>query len=165
MPLEIHPWVLRMRDGGISELDALLEPLADRAWPLTVHHGDFAPWNLLRASDGTLRAVDWEYGTLEGFPYLDLAYYVLQTSALIYRRAPLSAARDASAYLSLNPRLGLNVAEARALTSLAAYDAYRKSSEEGRLPHEGLQPWRRAIWKDYGRSSFLLNPSEAGEAP
>jgi hypothetical protein len=147
MSLETHPWVRRMRDGGMPELDTLLEPLADKAWPLTVHHGDFAPWNLLRTSDGTLRVIDWEYGVLEGFPYLDLAYYVLQTSALIYRRAPLSAARYSSAYLSLHPRLGLNAAEARALTGLAAYDAYRKSSEEGRLPDDGLQPWRRAIWK------------------
>jgi hypothetical protein len=145
--LEVHPWVRRMRDGGTPQLDAFLEPLADRAWPLTVHHGDFAPWNLLRMSDGTLRVIDWEYGSLEGFPYLDLVHYILQISALIYRKAPLSAARFASTYLSLRPHLGLNATEARALTSLAAYAAYRKSSEDGREPDAGLQPWRRAIWE------------------
>jgi hypothetical protein len=147
MSLEAHPWVRRMRDGGPPQLDTLLEPLAERAWPLTVHHGDFAPWNLIRLPDGTLRVIDWEYGTLEGFPYLDLVHYILQTSALIHRKAPLAAARIASTYISLRPQLDLNATEARALTRLAAYAAYRKSSEDGRKPEDGLQPWRRAIWQ------------------
>ena len=51
-------------------------------------------------------AIDWEYGTLEGFPHLDLAYYVLQTSDVIYRRAPLRAAEYAAKYLAQQPELG-----------------------------------------------------------
>jgi hypothetical protein len=145
LPLEDHPWVCRMRELGTPELDVWFEALAGRSWPVAVQHGDFAPWNLLEGSDGTLRAFDWEYGTLEGFPYLDLAYYILQTSALIYRRAPLEAASLAPECLS---RLsGLDEAEAQALTRLAAYDAYRKSSEDGQPPDNGLQVWRRAVWR------------------
>ena len=145
--LEAHPWVRLVRDGGPPQLDTFLEPLAARAWPITVHHGDFAPWNLIRLPDGTLRVIDWEYGTLEGFPHLDLAHYVLQTSALIHRKSPLAAAQTAITYLSQHPQLDLNATEARALTCLAAYAAYRKTSEDGRKPDDGLQPWRRSIWE------------------
>lgn len=147
MPLEAHPWVRHMRDRGMPELDDWFETLAGRNWPVAIQHGDFVPWNLLVGPDGTLRAIDWEYGTLEGFPYLDLAHYVLQTAALIYRRPPAEAVRYAVRYLCQQPELALSGAEARSLIRLAAYDASRKSLEDGQLPDAGLQPWRRAVWE------------------
>ncbi len=150
--LEAHPWVRGMRDGGMPELEAWLEPLAGKSWAVTVQHGDFAPWNLLRRSDGALRAIDWEHGTLEGFPYLDLAYCVLQTSALVYRRTPPEAARYAAEYLSKQADLSLSYAEAQALTCLAAYDAYQKSLEDGHPSDTGLQVWRRTIWEGAARN-------------
>lgn len=146
VPLETHPWVRRMRERGAPELDAWLEPLLGKSWPVAVQHGDFAPWNILRRTDGALQAIDWEYGTTEGFPHLDLAYYVLQTSALIYRRTPLEAARYASEYMSQHPTLMLEKTEAQALVRLAAYDAYLNSSEDGQPSETGLQAWRRSIW-------------------
>jgi hypothetical protein len=152
VPLKYHPWVCRMQELGAPELDAWFELLAGRSWPVTVQHGDFAPWNLLRGYDGTLRAFDWEYGTLEGFPYLDLAYYALQTSALIYRQAPLEAASRVPEFLSRLPDLALTKAEAQALTRLAAYDAYQRSSEDGQPPDNGLQVWRRAVWRGTARA-------------
>lgn len=148
VPLEAHPWVRRMRDRGVPGSDAWFQPLSGRDWPVTIQHGDFAPWNLLRRPDGALRAIDWEYGTLEGFPYLDLAYYILQTSALIYRRAPLEAARYATEYLFRPPTLALNKAEAWAVTRLAAYDAYQKALEDGQPSNTKLQAWRRTIWEN-----------------
>jgi hypothetical protein len=146
IPVEAHPWVRKAREGEPGTLDICFEVLANRCWPVVVQHGDFAPWNLLRRPEGSVGAVDWEYGTLEGFPYLDLAYYLLQTSALIYRWAPAKAARNTVRFLeTLRPRL--SGTEARSLTRLAAYDAYRKSLEDGNMPDTGLQPWRREIWK------------------
>lgn len=150
VPLEAHPWVRRARDLGAEEpdlLDRRLEALADKDWEVAVQHGDFAPWNLLRRPNGTLGAIDWEYGTLEGFPYLDVIYYVLQTSALIYRKAPLKAAEYAAVYLTQHPWLALDDAEARALIRLAAYDAYHNSREDGQPEDNKLQIWRRAIWR------------------
>lgn len=147
VPLEAHPWALRVRESGAPDVDAWLEPLSGRNWPVVAQHGDFAPWNLIIGSDGALRAIDWEYGDLEGFPYLDLAFYLLQTSALIYRRKPLEAARRTTEYLHQHPTLALNRAEAQAITSLAAYDAYQKSSEDARSADAGLQDWRREIWE------------------
>lgn len=143
--LETHPWVLCMRERG-APVD-WFEPLAGRRWPVVIQHGDFAPWNLLKDLDGVVRAIDWEYGTLEGFPYLDLIYYLLQTSALIHRHSPLEAARRAAGYLTGQPSFALSAAEARALVRLAAYDAYQGSSESGELSGRALQAWRRAIWE------------------
>ena len=34
-----------------------------------------------------LSAFDWEHGIADGFPYLDLAYFILQVAALIYSLA------------------------------------------------------------------------------
>lgn len=145
--LEVHPWVRHVRAQEGPELDRWLEILGDKSWPVAVQHGDFAPWNLLRRPDGSLGAIDWEYGTLEGFPYLDLAYYVLQVSALVYRHAPPKAADYTVRYLTEQPQLRLSEKEARVLTRLAAYDAYLKSREDGQPGDVGLQSWRRRIWE------------------
>ncbi|CAA9265362.1 MAG: hypothetical protein AVDCRST_MAG93-2381 [uncultured Chloroflexia bacterium] len=147
MPLEDHPWVqdIRHRSGG--ELDHWLEDLADREWPVVVQHGDFAPWNLLRRPNGTLGAIDWEYGTLEGFPYLDLAYHMLHTSALIYRWPPARAVEYTDRYLSSRLWTALRSKETLVLTRLAAYDAYLKGLEDGKRP-SGIQSWRRRVWED-----------------
>jgi hypothetical protein len=145
VPMTAHPWVQHV--SGRSELAPWLEVLAGKDWSVTIQHGDFVPWNLLRVPGGALGAIDWEYGTLEGFPLLDLAYHVLQTSVLVYHQEPLKAAEYATKYLSGEPRLALSRKEARAVTSLAAYDAYLKFLEDGH-PSDGYhQRWRRAIWE------------------
>jgi hypothetical protein len=145
--LEDHPWVHHARRHGTPELNTVIEPLASKRWSVVVQHGDFAPWNMLRGPDGNLRAVDWEYGTLEGFPFLDLIHYILHTSGLIYRWAPLRAARYAVEYLVRQHAPALTSVEAWALTRLAAYDAYSKALEDGQSADVGTQPWRRAIWE------------------
>jgi hypothetical protein len=147
VPLEAHPWVRHVWGQVGPELDGWLEILADKRWPVAIQHGDFAPWNLLRRPDGTLGAIDWEYGTLKGFPHLDLAYYILQVSALIYRHAPSKAADYAATYLSQQRHLALSRVEAQMLTRLAAYDAYLKSREDGQPEDAVLQTWRRAVWE------------------
>lgn len=50
-----------------------------------IHHGDFARWNLREQSDGSLMALDWEWGHPEGMPGLDLAHYFLQDARLVAR--------------------------------------------------------------------------------
>lgn len=149
MPLAEHPWVRSMRDHGPLDLEASFEPLAGRSWPVVVQHGDFVPWNLLRTPDGRLGTIDWEHGTPEGFPHLDLAHYILQVLALIYRWPPSRAVRYATEQMARQSSLALNGAEAQAVTRLAAYDAYWKYLEEGH-PETGLQAWRRAIWETGG---------------
>lgn len=146
--LEAHPWVLgTLEREGDAALQDCFEALAGRLWPITIQHGDFAPWNLLQKPEGEIGVFDWEYGTLEGFPYLDHIYYILQTTALINRWAPAKAAQHAVRYLTSEPRFGLSTAEAQALTRLAAYDAYHTFLQFGQVEDTDLQVWRRAIWK------------------
>ena len=147
MPPEEHPWMQRMQERSGTGLHRWLETLAARDWSIVIQHGDLTSWNMLRKPDGTLGAVDWEYGSLEGFPYLDLAYHVLQTSALLYQWKPSRAVQYAVRYLTLEPWPALSRREADVLTRLAAYDAYLKGIEDGKVPY-GLQSWRRAIWEE-----------------
>ena len=147
VPFEAHPWIQHMRQTQGLACESMFEALSNRPWPIAVQHGDFAPWNLLRTSEGSLGAIDWEYGVLESLPHLDLAFFVLQVLALIYRQAPSKAARHTMEYLRGQPRLALNVEEARALTRLAAYDAYLKAQEDGQPDSVSLQTWRRAVWE------------------
>lgn len=58
-----------------------------------LRHGDFAPWNLLQKPDRTWVAVDWEEGTPEDAPGLDLIHDLLQREFLI-RRSSFPKARE-----------------------------------------------------------------------
>ena len=114
---------------------------------MAVCHGDFAPWNIRRKPDGALCAMDWEYGRLDGFPYVDMAYFVLQTAALIHRWKPPKAASYAAAFLSNHRWAALRPAEATAIVRLAAYDAYMNSMDDEQSGDAPLQLWRRAVWE------------------
>jgi hypothetical protein len=146
LPLEDHPWVRNTLDVAEPGIERWFEPLAARSWSTVIQHGDLVPWNLLESPGNPLRAIDWEHGALETFPHLDLAHYILQTAALVYRRPPLEAARRAAGYLAHCPALSLTGREADAITRLAAYDAYVKYLDEGQAPEVKLQAWRRVIW-------------------
>jgi hypothetical protein len=50
-------------------------------------HGDFAPWNLLRTSDGWL-LLDWECAQAEGLPFYDVFHYLIQSHALLGQPSP-----------------------------------------------------------------------------
>jgi hypothetical protein len=159
--LEIHPWVRHMRSRASFDIDAWLEPLGTRDWPVAIQHGDLTPWNLLRTSEGKLQAVDWEHGTLEGFPCIDLAHYSLQISALIHRQSPSDAVREAIDCLLSHGSTSFCLSEeqARALVSLAAYEAYLKTMEDGQKPDSRLQSWRRTIWSNYSQHYSALQGS------
>ena len=99
---------------------------------------------------GKAGVLDWEYGALKGFPYLDLAYHILQTSLLIYLSTPARAVDHVGRYLSAKPWPALSSSEARALTCLAAHDAYLKAQEDGRPPDGRRQRWLRMVWEEGG---------------
>jgi hypothetical protein len=50
-----------------------------------VCHGDFARWNLLKQTDGSLMVLDWEWGHEGGMPGIDLVHYFLQDARLVER--------------------------------------------------------------------------------
>jgi hypothetical protein len=143
--IQNHPWVAALRAQGQGVIDPWLESLAARLWPVSTNHGDFAPWNIF-LHGSTLRAIDWEYGTAAGFPYLDLAYYILQTAALVNRWPPARARAYAIRWLSFRSDLALTPDQAESIVNLCAYHAFRQSLEDGRAADAPLQAWRRAIW-------------------
>jgi thiamine kinase-like enzyme len=147
LALDDHPWVRMKRELHGHKLDAWLDVLSGRRWPVVLHHGDCAPWNIMRISDGNLQAIDWEYGTPHGFPYLDLAQYILQVAPLIYRWSPEGARAYATKYLCEHAWPTVTRAEAEALVDLAAYSAYMQSREDGQPDDARLQRWRRALWE------------------
>jgi hypothetical protein len=146
--IEQHPWVRALGDGLASTASAV-EALAGRAWPVTLRHGDLAPWNLLRAPDGRLVAVDWEYGSATGLPGLDLAQYMLQVALLVVRCRPETALDRAARALQSSAALDgprLSRRESVALAVLAAYETYRAAALEGLTRDDPRQVWRRAVW-------------------
>jgi hypothetical protein len=146
-PFEMHPWVQTIQARGEKHVERWLEALAGRPWPVVIQHGDFAPWNLLYTLDGRVRAIDWEYGSGQGFPYLDLAHYVLQVAAHIYRWSPSEAMRYAIYYLTHQTCPALKPAEIEAITQLTAYRAYWQFLEDGLSRDHPLQVWRRTVWE------------------
>jgi hypothetical protein len=148
LALALHPYPRVLRERAGTQLDTILEDLAGQAWPVGRQHGDLVPWNLRRSRDGTsLSAFDWEHGTTDGLPYLDLAYFILQVAALIYSWPPVKSAIYAMTWLEAQPTFGLTKREARALVCLSMFDAYCRLEDDGFGDDHPLQPWRRRIWK------------------
>lgn len=78
---------------------ALVRLAARRLRPV-IRHGDFARWNLLRRKDGTLVAIDWEWGHPEGMPGIDLVHLFAQDARLVQRLAPDAVVRAVEHELS-----------------------------------------------------------------
>ncbi len=144
VPLSAHPWAMRYRTFPATE--PWLEALAHRAWPTVLQHGDLAAWNL-RVHNKDLQAFDWEYGSTDSLPYLDWAYFMLQTATLIYDWSPQKAFLYTTLHLTHHALQPLTKAEADALVRLSAFDAYQKTVADGYPPNFFIQPWRKAVWQ------------------
>jgi hypothetical protein len=161
-----HPAIVQIRNQAAGQTDwsrfadDLLEQLIgslgrDRIWGQVWRHGDFAPWNIFRnrgSMGGRLCAVDWEEGAPEGFPGLDLAYFLLQTASLMHRWTPdrsVQYALDAMAVADPESYGGSDGApRAIAIVRLSALDAWLRN--EAWVSGNFLQRCRWAVWM--GRS-------------
>ena len=144
-----HPWIralVERIDGEVAPPLKWAEALSRRTWAVVFQHGDFAPWNLLCGRDGSLRAVDWEHGTTDGFPHADLAYYIIRVGALIYRWKPDRTLSWGVRYLGSQPTLGISPAEAEAIIRLTAWHSYQQGLEDGYPPDSMIQSWWRTLW-------------------
>lgn len=112
MEILFHSWINPGPAVPVESLDAwqdldsrvaLAEPAAWRALrpvlvgkPVrsTLHHGDFAPWNIRAVNSRNLQAFDWEGGTLHGIPGWDWFHFVVQTSILARRHSPERVAAE-----------------------------------------------------------------------
>jgi hypothetical protein len=146
LPVDRHPAILRLQHNAPRAIARWIDCLSDRDWPVVFQHGDLAPWNVFAGEDGRLAAIDWEYGAVNGLAYLDIAYYALQIAALIDRLPADDAMKYAANLLSRGSWPALKLQQARAITALAAYDAWTKALADGDSPDEKLQQWQRLIW-------------------
>lgn len=80
--------------------DSILTAIAAQRLVPAIRHGDFARWNLLIRNDGSVVALDWEWGHPRGMPGLDLAHFVLQDLRLVDRMDHEAALRQAAIRLS-----------------------------------------------------------------
>ena len=139
-----HPWIKGINERHGNIVTPWIDALEGQTWPVVFQHGDFAPWNVFQDKSGILRAIDWEYGTLEGFPQLDQAFFVLQVGRLMNRWSP-KRAKD-YAISVLERRIARSQAEV--MIRLLALDTYNKVLEDG---HELDSPelrWWRILWEE-----------------
>lgn len=146
-PFSSHPWLVAMATAHGEAVEPWIEPLAGRDWPVVVQHGDLAPWNLIRGASG-LRAIDWEYGRTESFPWLDQAYFILRLAQAIYGKSVADGVAEAVRRLEA---LGLRREEALAIVRLAAFDFYLKARRDGAPDRHESQAWLRAVYEWQGR--------------
>ena len=144
VPVSDHPWLRRVLNVHPTA-EPWIERLDSRPWIVTPMHGDFAPWNILTVS-GSSRCIDWEYGTLQGFPGVDATYHILQTAFLLKRWTPAMASQKAKTFLENS--MGFTQREARAVVGLTALMARYEALVDGHLPGEALQAWRNAIFEN-----------------
>jgi hypothetical protein len=146
VPFTAHPYIRAVREHFGTRLDPVLEDLAAREWPIVLQHGDLVPWNLRRRrQSNALAAFDWEFGTPDGFPYTDLAYFVLQTALLIYSWPAIKSTIYTMRWL--HQRFDLGEREARALVRLAMVEAYLHGRDNGYPDDHPIQAWRLRIWR------------------
>ncbi len=61
------------------------QPQIDFPFMNTITHGDFAPWNLLIQSNGSIVAFDWELSEINGLPLYDLVFFHISTAYHLHR--------------------------------------------------------------------------------
>lgn len=66
---QIEPETRAVLERVLVEVDDPL-PL-----PVVWKHGDFAPWNIKKTTNGPLRAIDWEASSRQGLPLFDLIFF------------------------------------------------------------------------------------------
>lgn len=139
-----HPWLSARADGlPLPEIRSAIAMLAERDSPTVLAHGDLAPWNVL-VSDGHHRLIDWEYGTLAGFPHADATHFLLQVASFV-KRWPPDRSRDFIASRLAESPIALAAAQAHALVTLVAAQAYARSASEGATDKARVQVWRRQL--------------------
>ena len=106
-----------------------LAPLSEMEVPMTIIHGDFAPWNL-RMHDGRISAFDWEYAELDGLPLIDETHFILQVGYLI-DKWDVAAAKKALQAMADRKPIGLDGAQVRALQAMYLIDNITRLLAEG----------------------------------
>jgi hypothetical protein len=83
-----------VEDHAPAEVATMVQAASQATVHPTLFHGDFAPWNIRVARDGSWTAVDWEAGSTSGIPGWDWFHYALDTGIFLdHMGAPELAAK------------------------------------------------------------------------
>jgi len=116
VPLEnLRSW--RELEMAFSRIDpqmwrVLSRDIAGKKVHSTIHHGDFAPWNIRAASQQNLQVFDWERGQMQGIPAWDWFHFFVQTAILARRHSEKRVAAEVEQLLQ-SPRFRIYAAAAR----------------------------------------------------
>ena len=97
-------------DPGMWQL--LSQAVAGKKVHSTIHHGDFAPWNIRATSQQNLQVFDWERGQAQGIPGWDWFHFFVQTAILARRYHEKRVAAEVEQLLQ-SPRFQIYAAAAR----------------------------------------------------
>jgi len=101
--------------------------------PASIVHGDFAPWNMLRQSDGRLIMVDWERGMKNGLPVLDLLHFHA-VQAFVFHKTTLFTQAVANDLWTLCSNLHIPSDMVKPLLSLALVQEWLSARADGDYP-------------------------------
>ncbi len=90
----------------------LSQAVAGKKVHSTIHHGDFAPWNVRATSQQNLQVFDWERGQMQGIPGWDWFHFFVQTAILARRYHEKRVAAEVE-HLFQSPRFQIYAAAAR----------------------------------------------------
>jgi hypothetical protein len=100
MVSDIPDWTRLESAASANELfGRIAGQLRSRPVHATIHHGDFAPWNIKVLPSGAWMVLDWERGELAGIPGWDWFHYVIQPAILVERLAAPELVRRIEALL------------------------------------------------------------------
>jgi hypothetical protein len=143
-PLPSLPPDYRGRETELSEILAdVLPSLEQMSVPITIIHGDFAPWNL-RIEGGAISAFDWEYGQLSGLPLIDEIHYRLQVGLLLEHWSAHRGAEEIEKLCQSRPQ-GLSSENAATLAIVYLLDMLARLLTEGYGEDHEMIVWHRAV--------------------
>ena len=129
---------------GLSEILMDLVPALEQlSVPVTIVHGDFAPWNL-RIDDGAISAFDWEYAQLSGLPLIDEIHYRLQVGLLLEHWSANRGAEEMERLCQSRPR-GFSTENAATLAIVYLLDMLARLLTEGYGEDHEMIVWHRAV--------------------
>jgi hypothetical protein len=123
----------------LSALESLQPTLETLKVPVTVIHGDFAPWNL-REDRGDIFAFDWEYAELDGIPLFDETHFRLQVGFQLHQWTPEQARAELSEWAATQP-IGLKADEVKALQAVYLIDNITRLLAEGYPESDEMVDW------------------------
>ena len=116
-------------------LKRVMEEINDSSsLPAVWVHGDFAPWNLKNANNGSLRAIDWEAASRRGLPLFDLVHFH-SIQAFEFKEKELFPKKFRALLRQYLERLGIALGMTRKIVLSCIVQDWLRRHEEGDRTH------------------------------